>query len=649
MKRVIRYIRQHLYLRLGLEILLILGSVFGLTLAILFYYSRQQAQEAAVKKANDTLNETVCKIDSIMDYTEKVTADMELLVQQHLQPDSLLTYSRRVLEQHPDILGFTIALKPDFFPEYGRYFSAYSLRQGDSITSVMENSDYLNQIWYKKAWDEKRPVWLEPYIDATPGSLTSNEYNYSYTKLLYNKDHQPIGVLCTDLLLKWLSETCTEVKPYPHSSAIMLSHDGHYIVHPDTAKLVRETIFSDPDPKARQEVIPLGQSMLAGQSGVWELIVDGQPAHVFYRPLKRTGWSIAIVCPDSDVFSSYHELLYTIWTIIGISLLILLLFCYLIIRRAIIPINQLANSSRQIVAGNFGEHQSLEMIIEPSSRPDIIGQLQNNFHKMQQALQSHVSQLRHITIETEQKNQELQEANKMVREAAQRKAVFMQSMAHQIRTPLNIINGFAQVIAVNFKEFPEAELHDITTRMKESAVTIRRIATMMAAAAASDAGQKPDFKLTTFSCNAICREVIAATRQNVHSNIEMFFQTSVPDTQMIHTDHRSLQLILEELLNNANRFTDKGSITLDVSQQGDTIQFAVSDTGPVIPPSLHDDIFKRFTKIDDFTEGIGLGLPLSQCTARLLGGDVTLDAAYVDGARFIVTLPVTIQEPTSNK
>ena len=102
MKRVIRYIRQHLYLRLGLEILLILGSVFGLTLAILFYYSRQQAQEAAVKKANDTLNETVCKIDSIMDYTEKVTADMERLVQQHLQPDSLLAYSRQVLEQHPD-------------------------------------------------------------------------------------------------------------------------------------------------------------------------------------------------------------------------------------------------------------------------------------------------------------------------------------------------------------------------------------------------------------------------------------------------------------------------------------------------------------------------------------------------------------------
>ena len=435
----------------------------------------------------------------------------------------------------------------------------------------------------------------------------------------------------------------SDVKPYPNSSAIMLSHDGHYIVHPDTAKLVRETIFSDPDPKARQEVIPLGQSMLAGQSGMWELVVDGKPAHIFYRPLKRTGWSIAIVCPDSDVFSTYNEMLYSIWTIIVIALLILLQLCYLIIRRAIIPINQLAKSSRQIVEGNFGENQQEEIMIEHSSRLDIIGQLQNSFGKMQEALQSHVHQLRQITLETEQKNQELQQANQLVREANQRKTVFMQNMAHQVRTPLNIINGFTQVIAVNFKDIPEEELNDITRRMKDNAATIKRIATMMAAAAASDAGQMPDFHMTTFSCNAICREIIANTHLNDPSKVQLLFQTLLPDTQMIHTDYKSVQLILEELLNNANRFTEKGAIKLAVSKQGDTILFDVTDTGPVIPPELQKDIFKRFTKLDDFSEGIGLGLPLSQCTARLLGGDVTLDATYEEGARFILTLPVTIE------
>ena len=643
MKSVIRYIRQHLYLRLGLEILLIIASVFTVALGILFYYSKKQAQEAAMQKATIILDETVNHITSIMDHTEKITADMELLVQQHLQPDSLLAYSRRMLEENPDVLGFTIALEPDYFPEYGRCFSAYSLRQGDSIATVVEKHDYFNQIWYKKAWNEKRHLWLEPYIDDAPGILSSYEYNYSYIKPLYDKNQQPIGILCTDLLLKWLSEMVSDVKPYPNSSAIMLGHDGRYIVHPDTAKLVRETIFSDPDPKARQEVIPLGQSMLAGQSGMWELVVDGKPAHIFYRPLKRTGWSIAIVCPDSDVFSTYNEMLYSIWTIIVIAFLILLQLCYLIIRRAIIPINQLAESSRQIVEGNFGENQQEEIMIEHSSRLDIIGQLQNSFGKMQEALQSHVHQLRQITLETEQKNQELQQANQLVREANQRKTVFMQNMAHQVRTPLNIINGFTQVIAVNFKDIPEEELNDITRRIKDNAVSIKRMTTMIAAAAASDAGQMPDFHMTTFNCNAICREIIANTHLNDPNQVELIFQTNVPDTQMIHTDYRSLQLILDELLNNANRFTDQGSITLAVSKQDDTIRFEVTDTGSVIPAAQQKDIFKRFTKLDDFSEGIGLGLPLSQCTARLLGGDVTLDATYEEGARFILTLPVTIE------
>ena len=169
MRGIIRYIKQHLYLRMGLEIMLILVLVFTVSLGLLFHYSKEQAQEAAVRKATKTLDETMANISNIMDRTEKATADMERLVQDNLQPDSLLAYTRLMLEQNPDILGFTIAMKPDYFPEHGRSFSAYSLRQGDSITTVVEGHNYFEQIWYKKAWEEKRPVWLEPYIDNTPG------------------------------------------------------------------------------------------------------------------------------------------------------------------------------------------------------------------------------------------------------------------------------------------------------------------------------------------------------------------------------------------------------------------------------------------------------------------------------------------------
>ena len=635
MTNLITYIQQHLSLRLGLLILVVVGGVFGVSLGLLFYQTKQKVKEEAVRHATLVLDETVNKISNIMDHTEAVTASMERRAIANLQPDSLLSLTRQMLEEQPDVYGFTIAMKPDFFPSKGRCYSAYSLRQGDSITTVVEDKDYFEQIWYKSTWDSKRPLWLEPYIDDTPRFLTSSEYNYSYIKPLYTSDGTPIGVLCTDLLLKWLSQTVTEVKPFPHSSAIMLGHDGRYIVHPDTAKLVRQSIFSDPDPEARQDIIPLGQSMLAGQSGIWAMKVDGQPAHVFYRPLPRTGWSIAIVCPDSDVFSGYYQVLNIALAVIGLSLLLLLLFCYQIIRHAIVPLNQLATSAQRITDGHFDEQ------LPHSNRLDTVGRLQNSFILMLQSLNSHINKNRQMNDEMEQHNQELQQAYQLVREADQQKTEFVQDMAHQIRTPLNIISGFTQVISSSYQDFPEDVLTDITTRMKSSANTISRITKMLGAASASPQQENSTREFTAVACNALCREAVESVSTQKPETVTITIESNVPDDFTIQTDRKGLFMILVELLGNAIRFAPEGSITIGCKQLDKrTVTLTVSDTGAGIAPADRSRIFNQFTKLDSFSEGIGLGLPLSRQKARLLGGELTLDENYTDGTRFIVTLPI---------
>ena len=635
MTNLITYIQQHLSLRLGLLILVVVGGVFGVSLGLLFYQTKQKVEEEAVRHATLVLDETVNKISNIMDHTEAITASMERRAIANLQPDSLLSLTRQMLEEQPDVYGFTIAMKPDFFPSKGRCYSAYSLRQGDSITTVVEDKDYFEQIWYKSTWDSKRPLWLEPYIDDTPRFLTSSEYNYSYIKPLYTSDGTPIGVLCTDLLLKWLSQTVTEVKPFPHSSAIMLGHDGRYIVHPDTAKLVRQSIFSDPDPEARQDIIPLGQSMLAGQSGIWAMKVDGQPAHVFYRPLPRTGWSIAIVCPDSDVFSGYNQVLNIALAVIGLSLLLLLLFCYQIIRHAIVPLNQLATSAQRITDGHFDEQ------LPHSNRLDTVGRLQNSFILMLQSLNSHINKNRQMNDEMEQHNQELQQAYQLVREADQQKTEFVQDMAHQIRTPLNIISGFTQVISSSYQDFPEDVLTDITTRMKSSANTISRITKMLGAASASPQQENSTREFTAVACNALCREAVESVSTQKPETVTITIESNVPDDFTIQTDRKGLFMILVELLGNAIRFAPEGSITIGCKQLDKrTVTLTVSDTGAGIAPADRSRIFNQFTKLDSFSEGIGLGLPLSRQKARLLGGELTLDENYTDGTRFIVTLPI---------
>lgn len=632
MKNLIDYIQRHLTLRLGLLILLIITMVFAVSFSISFYHTRKYVQKNAISHATTILDSTVLRVTSILDKTERITSDMENRIRQHIHPDSLLAYTRLMLEEHPEVLGFTISMKPGYFPEHGRFFSAYSLRQGDSITSVIEDIDYSELVWYKNSKEQKKACWLDPYIDNVNGELTSHEYNFSYTKPLYNEKEEIIGVLCTDLGLKWLSQTVTAVQPYPNSSAIVLSRDGSYIVHPDTTKLVRASIFSDPDPEAKEDVRPLGEAMLAGYTGFQQLIVDGQDAYVFYQPLKRTGGSIAIVCPASDIFSEYNNLIYAVWGISAIGLLLLLFFCYQTIRRAVVPVNQLAQQAQQIADGHFDES------LPHSNRLDTIGQLQNSFILMQQSLAKNVCEIQQINAEMEQHNQELMHANQLVHEADKRKTAFMQDMAHQIRTPLNIINGFTQVFSEIFNNIPEDELMDITSRMKSSAKAISHITRMLIAS--SNNNSQHTTERTTFTCNSLCQEAIFSVTLRHPDTVNINIETAVDDSFTIHTDRQALRSILDELLDNANKFTSEGTITLGCRQAGDNIiAFTVSDTGPGIAPSDHDRIFTQFTKLDSFTEGIGLGLYLSRHTAQLLGGDLTLDDTYHPGTRFCITLP----------
>ena len=193
--------------------------------------------------------------------------------------------------------------------------------------------------------------------------------------------------------------------------------------------------------------------MLAGHSGVIQTIVDDNPVFILYRPLERTGWSIAIVCPES----------------VGIGLLLLMLFCYLIVRRAIQPLSQLDLAARRIAGGQF------DVPLSESPRRDSIGRLNNSFVSMQQSLAESVANIQHVNAELEQQNEELTRAYQLKLEANRQKTIFIQDMYHQIRTPLNIISGFTQVLSENLRMLPADEVADITTRIKESAADISRL------------------------------------------------------------------------------------------------------------------------------------------------------------------------------
>jgi len=632
MKQIIRYIQQRLSLRLGLLIVLITTVVFSLLFDFLFYRCKLLVRQVAIDKAVQLLDNTAERINGIMDETEIVTNYMAKFTPQHLHPDSLLVFTHRTVADHPFLTGFAISMEPNYFPDKGRYYSAYSLRQDDIISTVREGPfEYFDKIWYKSSRTRGVPCWVDAYDDYNEGTQSAKDILTSYCCPMRDAKGNFIGSITASLTLKWLSEAVTQIQPYPNSSAIMIGRTGTYLVHPDTAKLFRETIFSDAAPEAQRDINKLGKDMIAGHSGLTQTIVDGNNAYIFYRPLRRTGWSIAIVCPESDVFQRYNQLLAIVWVIIGVGLLMLLLVCYLTVRRAMQPVKQLAQQAQRIANGDFEE------MLPESQRCDSVGRLTNSFNLMQHSLAESVSAIQKVNKELELRYEELSHAYQLKVEDGKQKAAFIQNMFHQIRTPLNIISGFTQVLSASFHELSEEEIEDITFRMMSSAKAINHISRMLTASAGirREIGDK-----TTFSCNALCREVLSLVQLNMPDAVEKKFESEVPDTLTIHTDREALRSVLDELLDNANKFTSEGNITVNCRQEDTNIIFSVSNTGTSIPAEAHDRIFTPFTKLSSFTEGIGLGLSLSRHTARQLGGDITYDGTYEEGTRFIVRIPI---------
>lgn len=635
MRKVWNKIMQRLSLRLGLAIVLMVTVIFIVSVSSLFTLSKDYVRKRAVMRATQILDNTALRISDIMDEVETVADNMAWYVDGCQDPDSLIRDTREILLNNPHFHSCSISMEPDYFKSYGRYFSIYSVRDADSIVTAQYGNDdfqYFHLDWYSKPQGLRQGCWIDPYLNANPQATYQTNVITTYSRPLFDHDGYFIGVIAIDLELKWLSQEVTSVAPYPNSSCIIIGSKGQYLVHPDTLKLITQTIFSDPDPRAKEAVDTLGKKMLAGESGAFRLVVDGNDALLLYRPVGKADWSMAIVCPESDVFSGYNRLLFIVWITIFIGLLVILIFCYQAIGGAITPLHLLAHQARDIAEGRYNNR------LPKTSRGDTIGQLQNSFVDMQQSLSDYVSNIRLINTQMEHRNRELLDANEKALEADRKKTAFLQDMMHQIRTPLNIIVGFAQVLNENFHEMPAEESKRIIQLMQDNAKKILRISRMLMIFASP----RGHFALTkdTFSCNELCRDIIGSFRLTNPYTVKLYFETTVPDDFMICTDKQRVKLILEELLDNANKFTHQGSIIVAVDQPDDkTMTITVSDTGIGIAEAHRQMIFSQFSKVDLFTEGVGLGLPLSKRAAKRIGGDLVLAPERKKGASFILTIP----------
>ena len=632
----------HLSTRLAIVILVLAAPLFITTIGALFLEARQVIRHKAVGRAKSALNASMQRLDRNLLAVQTATEAYSWVLEEQLHPDSFLTLSHKVVALNPHIDGCSVSAEPYLFPEKGRHYSVYTVREPDSVRTVVEEEyEYFQKTWYKLPYDLNEPCWEIFFDEADSLELTIDGMLASYGKPLHNAKNEIVGVISTDLSLLKLTKIINEERPYPNSYFVMLDSDGRYVVHPDTTRLFKKTIFDDADPRTNQDLIALGHQMTAGKEGGMPIYIDGKGYLVCYQPLPGTDWSLAIVCPDNDILKNYYMLSNIVIPLLIIGLLIIVLLCYRAVSQAFSSIRQLLLKTRMIAEGN------MEVFIGHSNRIDDVGRLQNSFAAMLQALQFHIGIVRYITEKLQQRNKELEEATKRAQEANQQKTTFIQNVSHQIRTPLNIVMGFSQVLhdAIKQREaLPDEEMKSVTSTMDHQAKLLYRLVTMLFDS--SDTGFSEELKTHQFDivkCNDVAREAIEYLKEH-YPEAETEFVSEVADDFSLQTSQLYLLRCLRELLYNSAKYSDGKHILLQITTTGHTIRYVVEDKGKGIPEADRDLMFKFFTKVDDLSEGLGLGLPLAKRHALNLGGNLWLDDTYHEGCRFILEIPLNQNE-----
>lgn len=237
--------------------------------------------------------------------------------------------------------------------------------------------------------------------------------------------------------------------------------------------------------------------------------------------------------------------------------------------------------------------------------------------------------------------EELSIANDKAQESDKKKTEFIQNMSHEVRTPLNAIVGFSQMLATESDtNLSEEDRKQISQIINTNSEILNTIITNILDLTSIENGRYT-IKENVVNINDLCKSAIESVKHRKAEDVEMIFRTDMPDNYAITTDKTRVLQVITNLLTNAVKNTEHGSITLGCSlnEQSGMVMFSVTDTGIGIKKEQQEKIFERFYKIDHFKPGTGLGLNICKVIAEKLNGSVGIDSSYTNGARFYFSIP----------
>ena len=442
-----KIIKKTLSARISLMAVGAIAILLMASMAVMLYYSRKAVKKEAIQKATQSLESTIQRLDNTLLSVEQATGNIFFNMLHDLnKPDKMFVYAEKLVEENPYIAGCAIVFKENFcnncehFMAYAHLNDSAGFAYSSSEVvrdSTFGNRPYWEQFWYTEPMKTKKPVWVNPLT----GMKNADEAPiFTFCLPIPGSDGEPIGVLAADISLSLLSDIVAEGKRSKNSYCTLIDHEGTFIVHPNSKKLMNKTAVMLNEQSAKDAA----NAMISGETGYKPFTLGGTNFYVFFKPFKRNfiagrsieelKWSAGIIYSADDIFGNYNDLTYYVLGITIAGLLLLFVLCCVIIHYQLKPLLMLTEQAQHIARGNYS------IPIPESRREDEIGRLQDNFSLMQQSLATNIGELEQLTTTLQEHGKELHKAYNEAKKADRMKTAFLHNMTNQMIEPAEAIS-----------------------------------------------------------------------------------------------------------------------------------------------------------------------------------------------------------------
>ena len=356
------------------------------------------------------------KIRQVMSDIHVATVNLVPEIEANLdRPDAMSRITERMVRLNPNIRSCGISFVEGYYPQKGRAYCPYTLRNDSSEVEVRnpvtKNNNYLETEWFKQAIAADSGYWSKPFADG----FDKKTPLVAYMVPIHDRERRTVAVLGVDLSLEWLNDYMGNADGslldyqddgfslsvvFGSTYLFIIDKDGTYILYPDKERILKENYFTRAKETPDTLDDYLGHQMVANRVGVFhkddeenELILNGESSYAFYQPMSNTDWSIALVIPWFGVNMWAIGLTIALVFFMVVGLLVTFFVSSRMVRHATKPLKQLASSAGVVAQGRF------DAPLPNIRHNDEIRLLRDSFENMQHSLSDYVEQLQATTAQ----------------------------------------------------------------------------------------------------------------------------------------------------------------------------------------------------------------------------------------------------------